>query len=71
MRPTMRVFEMVGSELETTPTVSTPACRGCCQLRLLRIVSPETARKAWQPRPARFMATLALRQHARNAGRDG
>ena len=42
MRPTMRVLEMVGSELETTPTVSTPACsrmRG--QFSALGVVAPE------------------------------
>ena len=31
LRPTMRVFEIVGSELETTPVVSIPARSGCRQ----------------------------------------
>ena len=46
MRPTMRVLEMVGSELETTPTVSIPArSRIARQFGLFRVAAPEAAQE--------------------------
>ena len=46
LRPTMRVFEMVGSELVTTPTVSIPArSRMLGQFGLLRVAAPEAGKK--------------------------
>ncbi len=82
VRPTMRVFEMVGSELVTTPTVSMPArSRDRRQLGLLGVVAPEAGEKGLAAeagevhgdvgRAAGALIALRVAEHRhRSLGRD-